>query len=65
MNTAVALNGRLTDSLERELVRQEVAQFAEQPFSFAGVNKMTKTILQAVRAMKIFARRYKVEFMNG
>ncbi|MCK9509287.1 MAG: hypothetical protein M0Q54_12685 [Pigmentiphaga sp.] len=61
----VALDGKLTDSLERELVRQEVSQSSEQPFSFSGVNEMTKAILQAVRAMKIFARRYKVEFMNG
>lgn len=60
----VAIDGKLTDSLERELVRREVSQSSES-FSFSGVNEMTKAILQAVRAMKIFARRYKVEFMNG
>jgi hypothetical protein len=58
-------DSKLTDKLERDLIRNELAQTLEQPRPFEAVRKGFDFFIGFMADMKNAARRYDVEFSRG
>jgi len=58
-------DSKLTDTLERELIRDELATEFEQPRPFAALRNAALQALGFVADLKNAARRYNVQYING
>lgn len=58
-------DSKLTDTLERELIRSELANEIEQPRPFEGLRAAAVQFLNAIADMKACARHYNVQYING
>ncbi len=56
---------KLTDTLERELIRSELANEQVQPQPFAAIREAAEEVLSFFAAVRKNARRYNVEYVNG
>ncbi|MDX3908134.1 MAG: hypothetical protein QHC78_20805 [Pigmentiphaga sp.] len=58
-------DSKLTDTLERELIRSELANEFEQPRPFAALRQVATQLLGLAADLKAAARRYDVQYANG
>ncbi|OVZ64247.1 hypothetical protein CDO44_02430 [Pigmentiphaga sp. NML080357] len=58
-------DSKLTDTLERELIRGELANEFEQPRPFTALRNAATQILGLIADLKSAARRYNVQYANG
>ncbi|MBN9475335.1 MAG: hypothetical protein ABS43_27990 [Bordetella sp. SCN 67-23] len=58
-------DSKLTDTLERELIRGELANELEQPRPFETLRAAATQVLNLFADLKANARRYNVQYVNG
>lgn len=58
-------DSKLTDTLERELIRGELANEFEQPRPFETLRAAAAQVLNLIAELKANARRYNVQYING
>jgi len=58
-------DSKLTDKLERDLIRDELAQTVDQPRPFEAVRSAFDIFVGFMADMKDAARRYNVEYARG
>ncbi|VCU72541.1 hypothetical protein PIGHUM_04643 [Pigmentiphaga humi] len=58
-------DSKLTDTLERELIRDELANEFDQPKPFSALRNGAVKVLEFIATLKANARRYNVQYVNG
>lgn len=58
-------DAKLTDTLERQLIRDELANEVDQPRPFEAVRNAAVQVFDLIADLKHAARRYNVQYANG